>query len=139
MEIGTYCRKTGWIFWESGFRGILTIPIGISGFVFLTTWNRENPAKIGIVGMYEIVKCKVQDMKFLWHAVCNELNQLLVHLRNCRWCWIKFWPGYLAIYHTKTWWSWSILRRYFIMMWSCQLCFLCLMCLTIIFVFNVFI
>lgn len=122
MEIGTYCRKTGWIFWESGFRGILTIPIGISGFVFLTTWNRENPAKIGIVGMYEplvinlesYLRSKMSCYSFLcieffhWVQVytdgklswCN-FNILYTNyhitawFNTCRWC-------------TWTWWMSSI-------------------------------
>jgi hypothetical protein len=48
----------GDVFRQSGFWCIFAIPIGISGFAFLTTSNWENPAQIGKVGMYEEVSFK---------------------------------------------------------------------------------
>jgi hypothetical protein len=49
------CHNTGDIFSKSGFPGIFAIPMGISGFVFSTASNWENPTQMGKVGMYAIM------------------------------------------------------------------------------------
>jgi hypothetical protein len=74
LKFGVSCLETGDIFRKLGFQGSFAILIRISGFIFLTPLNRENPAWIGKDGMYAFL------FQFLSISFQNTFSQTIFSL-----------------------------------------------------------